>query len=143
MPPRPILKHQMKMFCHYINNGETQAKAYEKAYDNHNVNSCNVLANKLMKNPLVIEYLNELERVKFASVQDEYQSVKSELWKISLDANEPSGNRIRAMDIINKMNAVYTEANTGSDQTTNINFGEMSPDELRELIVSQEKDGAS
>lgn len=139
MPPRPMLKHQMKLFCHYINNGETQAKAYEKAYDNHNVNSCNVLACKLMKNPLVIEYLNELERVKFASAQDEYESVKSELWKLALDENESSGNRIRAMDIINKMNAVYTEANTGGDQTTNINFGEMSPDELRTLIVSQEK----
>lgn len=142
MPARPVMKHQMKVFCHYVNNGESQAKAYEKAYDNHNPNSCNALASKLMKHPLVIEYLHELERVKFASTKDEYESSKAELWKIALDENESTGNRIRALDIINKMNAVYTDANTGGDQTTNINFGEMSADELKKLIVSQEQEDA-
>lgn len=125
-----------KLFCHYVVGGMTQGDAYSKAFQNPNILTCRPAASKLMKREDVKQYIEELQKVVFESTQAETNAVKKELWKIAFDYKESTGNRIRALDILNKMNAVYSEVATGNDQTTNINFGEMKPEDLKKLIAS-------
>lgn len=130
------LNPNRKLFCHYVVEGMSQGEAYSKAFDNPNIVTCRPAAVKLMKDPAIQEYIHDLEKVRFESTKAETDAAKKELWKIALDYKESTGNRIRALDILNKMNCVYTDGNSNGDQTTNINFGEMKPDDLRKLIAS-------
>lgn len=140
MANKESMSMKKKVFCHYVASGYNQTQAYLKAFDTDNPTTAAAAACKLMQSEMVRTYIHELEKVRFENVQEEIDVCKREAYKIMLDEKEATGNRLRALDIINKMNAVYSDANTGEQKETKVNFDGMTPDDLRKLINSQEQE---
>lgn len=138
MANKECLTMKTKVFCHYVVQGMSQTRAYMKAFDCENPKTAAPAACKILQRDLVREYIRDLEKVRFDNVADEIEVCKREAYKIMLDEKESTGNRLRALDIINKMNAVYSEANTGDQKDAKVSFDGMTPDELRKLIETQE-----
>lgn len=143
MANKECLTMKTKVFCHYVAEGLSRTRAYMRAFDCDNPQTAAPAASRLMQRELVKQYLGELEKVRFESVSEEIELCKKEAYKIMLNDDESTANRLRALDIINKMNAVYSEANTGEKKESKVNFDGMTPDDLRKLIETQETEQPS
>lgn len=126
-----MLTAKQEAFVHNIIQGMSQADAYRSAYPNQRMSDKTIWesASKLMANPKVItrltELRNELAKPAIMSAQERLewltQLIKSE--------NETTTDKLRAADIMNKMQGEYTqkiEAEVKNDVTINI---ELSDDE--------------
>lgn len=126
-----MLTAKQEAFVHNIIQGMSQADAYRSAYPNQRMSDKTIWesASKLMANPKVnarlTELRNELAKPAIMSAQERLewltQLIKSE--------NETTTDKLRAADIMNKMQGEYTqkiEAEVKNDVTINI---ELSDDE--------------
>ena len=126
-----MLTAKQEAFVHNIIQGMSQADAYHSAYPNQRMSDKTIWesASKLMANPKVnarlTELRNELAKPAIMSAQERLewltQLIKSE--------NETTTDKLRAADIMNKMQGEYTqkiEAEVKNDVTINI---ELSDDE--------------
>lgn len=114
-----MLTDKQEKFCLNIANGMTPGEAYREAYDTDNMSddACRVEGNRLLKNPNVALRKNEL-RDKAASAFI-MTAIQRKEWLTNLIANDVDANKtdkLKALDILNKMTGEYTTKLEGNIQ---------------------------
>lgn len=106
-----MLNEKQKAFCRYYVESDNARDAYSRAYPDCSLASATPLANNLLNNPEVMTYINKLrlkaERQAVLSVL-ERQAI---LANIALSDDTRNADKIKAIDLINKMTALYTAKN--------------------------------
>lgn len=104
-----MLTAKQEKFVQNIIQGMSQADAYRSAYPNQKMSDKSVweTASKLMTNPKVVSRLNEL-RDKLASESIMSAQERMEwLTQIIKDKDEGTNDKLKAVDILNRMSGEY------------------------------------
>lgn len=120
-----MLTANQEKFVQNIIEGMNQADAYRSAYPKQRMSDKSVweTASKLMKNPKVVSRLTELRN---ALAKPSIMTAQQRLeWLTELvdNAEEGTSEKLKAIDIMNKMTGEYTqkiEANVQSEVNINI-----------------------
>lgn len=113
-----MLTDKQEKFCLNIANGMTQADAYRNSYNN-NMTDKQIWeeASKLMSNPKVNQRVKELrEQTNNAFIMS---AIQRKEWLTNLIANDVDANKtdkLKALDILNKMTGEYTTKLEGNIQ---------------------------
>lgn len=123
-------------FARGIAEGKTQKAAYmdafpaSKGWKDRTVIS---RASELNKVEEVAERVKELQRQSTSAKVLTITQRKELLTELALNTDENTANRIKALDILNKMDSAYVE-NVNVNGNINNPLSGMSTDELRELV---------
>lgn len=125
------LNARQKAFCEYYvasgNATEAAKKAgYSERYTNKNVN-------KLRQNTAIIEYIEELQKKAQSSRIMSAVERKEWLTKVLNDDNAKLNDKLKAIDILNKMDGEYTEKVQLSGELNTNPFKNLTTEELRKL----------
>lgn len=112
------LTEKMKAFCReYMVNGGNGTQAYLTAYNwSGNTNGAEVEARALLKREDVSEYLKTLAIPLENKAISEREKKRSILWEFINNPSVSDGDRLRAMDLLNKMDAEYININKNIDE---------------------------
>ena len=101
------LTEKMKDFCkEYINNGYNATQAYLTAYNGSSEKAATVESTKLMRRDDITEYIQALLKPSYNQAISEREKKRQWLWNMIENATNDS-DRIRAMDILYKMDSEY------------------------------------
>ena len=113
------LTEKMKSFCReYYTNGGNGTEAYLKIYDTESKTTASREASVLLKRPDVYEYIKALNIPQENKAISEREKKRSILWSFINDTTKDDSDRLRAMDLLNKMDAEYININKNIDDTT-------------------------
>ena len=120
-----MLTAKQEAFVQNILQGMSQADAYRSAYDTKRMTEKTVWesASKLMANPKVTTRLKELRDELASEAIMSAQKRLEWLTGIIKNDNESTGDKLKAVDIMNKMQGEYTqkvEANVVNEVTINV-----------------------
>lgn len=113
------LTEKQKAFCReYFSNSGNGTQAYLTAYDSNSEPSAAVESARLLARDDIQEYLHALNAPLERKAQSEREKKRSWLWYM-IDTAESDSDRLRAMDILNKMDSEYININRNiqDDQT--------------------------
>ena len=124
-----MLTTKQEMFVQNIINGMSQREAYKSAYSCKNMtdNAIDREASLLMKNPKVTQRLKELrDQLANESIMSAQKRME---WLTSIvnATGESTGDRLKAIDILNKMSGEYVQkvqADVDTDVTVTVVLGD-------------------
>lgn len=126
------LTEKQKSFCReYIKNGNG-TEAYLFAYNSKSETSAAVEANRLLKRDDITAYLNTLRKPLENQIHNEREKKRQWLWNMIEDPNVGESDRLRAMDILNKMDSEYINITRNEDVKTDIS--KLDIDTLNKLV---------
>lgn len=118
MPTQNGLTEKQKSFCReYYKNGGNGTDAYLTAYNSNSPTSAAIEASRLLQRDDIQEYLAALNRPMERKAQSEREKKRQWLWHMIESADSVS-DRLRAMDILNKMDSEYININRNIDDTS-------------------------
>lgn len=125
------LNARQKAFCEFYvacgNATEAAKKAgYSERYTNKNVN-------KLRQNTAIIEYIEELQKKAQSSRIMSAVERKEWLTRVLNDDEAKLNDKLKALDILNKMDGEYTEKVQLSGELNTNPFKNLTTEELRKL----------
>ena len=125
MSKRITLTKKEKAFCEeYIQNGGNAAQAYRFAYGADKVDS-NKVAYKVLKRPLVREYITELQKEAFAAACINAERIALKLAEIGFaakgDEDYNAAAQLKALDLLQKQLGLQTQK-VEADVKTDINI---------------------
>lgn len=101
-----------------MSNKGNATQAYINAYGCENYGVAKVEACNLMKNELIQEEIVKLTEPNSEALKDERERIKDMLWSMVQDTEEKTENRIRAIDVLNKMDARYIQRTENTNETS-------------------------
>jgi len=106
-----MLTEQQEKYCVNIVSGMSQTAAYKDAYDakDMKIESIYVEASKLMDNPKITLRIEELRKEARSDRIINTIQKKELLTQWIYDADTSKTDRLKALDILNKMDGEYTE----------------------------------
>ena len=108
-------------FCHeYIENGGNGVKAYLTAYDSKSETAARQEACKLLKRDDITNYIQALTRPTQNKIINERDKKRNWLWGMIDNPNVSESDRLRAMDILNKMDQEYINITRNEDNKPDI-----------------------
>ena len=131
------LTEKRRKFCReYIANGGQLIPAYRAAFPNKESDS-SIQANghRLLDNPEVQEYLEYLRKPLELAAINERQQKRDILWDWINDSSLPKKERMRALDMLNKMDGEYSTNLNVNDTKSDIS--KLDTDALMKLIGNQ------
>jgi phage terminase small subunit len=116
---------KQRNFCHaYIENGGDGMEAYLTAYDSTSKTSAKVEACRLLQRDDITAYLQALTKPMrnkaINNAINEREKKRSWLWDMIENPNTGDSDRLRAMDILNKMDSEYININRNEEVQTDI-----------------------
>lgn len=106
------LTEKQKAFCReYVRNNGNGTKAYLHAYDSKSETSAAIEANRLLRRDNITEYIASLNKPLENRIQNEREKKRQFLWDMIENPSTSDSDRLRAMDILNKMDAEYININ--------------------------------
>ena len=123
-------------FAQGVAAGSSRADAYKSAYpraENWKDQTVYNKASLLAKRPEVAERVQELQQQATSKTVMTIAQRKEWLTELILNSDEATPNRLKAVDILNKMDAAYVE-NVNVNGNINNPFSGLTTDELRELV---------
>ena len=118
MPPVNKITEKEKHFAReYHSNGGNATQAYLTAYDSNSPTSAAQEGYKLLQKDRVKKYLAALNRPAEIKAQSEREKKRQWLWKM-IESADSDSDRLRAMDILNKMDSEYININRNIDDTS-------------------------
>ena len=123
-------------FAQCVAAGDSKADAYKSAYpraENWKDQTVYNKASLLAKRPEVAERVQELQQQATSRTVMTIAQRKEWLTGLILDSEESTPNRLKAVDILNKMDSAYVE-NVNVNGNINNPFSGLTTDELRELV---------
>lgn len=106
------LTEKQKEFCReYVRNGGNGTKAYLYAYDSKSETAASIESSKLLRKDCITEYIATLNKPMENRIQNEREKKRTFLWNMIENDSISDGDRLRAMDILNKMDAEYININ--------------------------------
>ena len=115
------LTEKMKAFCraYYANNGNA-TQAYLTAYNSDNPVNASIEGSKLLKRDDIQEYLHTLNKPLEKKAQNEREKKRQWLWDMINNPSVSESDRLRAMDILNKMDSEYININRNIDESESV-----------------------
>ena len=133
------LTDKQERFCQGVAAGLSLTDAYKQAYDTDKMSQQAIWneSSKLAKRDNITHRVKELRRPIVNhyenSVIRETERIRQELWRIIGDTTgEKTENRIRALDILNRMNGAYKETQAEDKDTDDI--AGLDTDKLIKLV---------
>ena len=115
--PTPTLTEKMKHFCReYYTNGGNATEAYLVAYNTTSRITASRESYVLLKRPDVNEYLKELNLPNENKAISEREKKRDILWSFINDTTKSDNDRLKAMDLLNKMDSEYVNINRNIDE---------------------------
>lgn len=107
-----MLTEKQKEFCReYVRNSGNGTKAYLHAYDSKSETAASIESSKLLRRDDVTEYIATLNKPMENRIQNEREKKRKFLWDMIENPSVDESDRLRAMDILNKMDAEYININ--------------------------------
>ena len=133
------LTEKMKRFAReYYKNGGNGTQAYLTAYDGSSTLAATQESIKLLKREDINEYLKTLAIPNENKAISEREKKRKWLWDMIENTSVSESDRLRAMDLLNKMDSEYIQTTHNiNDSKTNISG--LDTDTLKQLI-SNKKD---
>lgn len=127
------LTEKQKRFCReYFTNGGNGTQAYLSAYDSKSEVSAANESSILLKKEEIQKYLASLNRPLEKKAVSEREKKRNILWEFINNPAVDDGNRLKAMDLLNKMDSEYVNINRNIDeQKTDISGIDL--DKLKQL----------
>lgn len=127
------LTEKMKAFCReYFSNGGNATQAYLSAYDSKSEVSAAQEGYRLLQNTEIQEYITSLNRPLEIKAQSEREKKRDILWSFIQDTNKSDNDRLKAMDLLNKMDSEYININRNIEDSTTQLEG-LTVDQLKRL----------
>lgn len=115
------LTEKQKNFCHeYVRNNGKGIEAYLFAYDSNSVGSAKQEASKLLKRDDITEYIRTITQPTINKIENEREKKRTWLWGMIDNPNVSESDRLRAMDILNKMDSEYINITRNEEVKTDI-----------------------
>lgn len=106
------LTEKQKAFCReYVRNAGNGTQAYLVAYDSKSESAASIESSKLLRRDDITEYIATLNKPIENRIQNEREKKRQFLWDMIENPAISDGDRLRAMDILNKMDAEYININ--------------------------------
>ena len=103
-----MLTEKQKAFCReYVRNGGNGTQAYLHAYDSKSETAASIESSKLLRKDNVTEYIATLNKPMENRIQNEREKKRKWLWDMIENPDTSDSDRLRAMDILNKMDSEY------------------------------------
>ena len=130
------LTEKQKAFCRNIVSGMTNKEAYQAAYNCDSDNAAWIESTKLLKREDIAEEIKTLRKAIELKAQTdaltERERKRSILWGFITNPAVDDNNKLRAMDLLNKMDAEYININHNiEDKKTDISHIDL--DKLKQL----------
>ena len=134
------LTEKMKRFAReYYKNGGNGTQAYLTAYDGSSTLAATQESIKLLKRDDINEYLKTLAIPNENKVISERQKKRQWLWDMIENPSISESDRLRAMDILNKMDSEYIQT-THSINESKTNISGLDTDTLKQLISNKKEE---
>lgn len=128
------LTEKMKAFCReYVLNGGNGTQAYLTAYDGNSETAASIESSKLLRRDDITAYITALNKPMENRIQNEREKKRSILWDFINDTTKTDADRLRALDLLNKMDAEYININRNITENEN-NITELDTDKLIKLV---------
>lgn len=105
------LTPKQEKFCQCIVSGMSNKDSYMSAYDTESDNTAYIESTKLLKRDDIKERITDLRKPIEKSIQDKVVSdrerKRSFLWNVIHDENQTMSDRLKATDLLNKMDSEY------------------------------------
>lgn len=112
---------KQRNFCHeYVKNGGNGIEAYLAAYDTESRKAANVESCKLLQRDDITAYLQALYKPSKNKAINEREKKRQFLWDMINDPESDNNDKLRAMDILNKMDQEYINITRTEDNKTDI-----------------------
>ena len=132
MPKVNGLTEKMKLFAReYYRNGGNGTEAYLTAYDTKNRVTASRESFELLKKPEILAYIKALNVPQENKAISEREKKRQWLWDMIEHAANDS-DRLRAMDILNRMDSEYMYTQIQENKNTEIQ--ELNTDTLLKLV---------
>ena len=134
------MNNQQKVFCReYVKNGRNGTKAYMIAYPDSSEESARRQASRLLTNVDIQKYIQQLqsktEDKAIMSIQDRMK------WLTDLIISKKEkrvSNKLKALEILNKMDGVYTQnVAIKGDMNLNNPLRDLSTEDIIEMINNE------
>ena len=127
-----MLTEKMKTFAQeYFKNGGNGTEAYLVAYDTYSRTTAQRESSLLLKRSDILEYIRALNIPNENKAISEREKKREWLWNMIENAANDS-DRLRAMDILNRMDSEYMYTQTQENKNTEIQ--ELNTDTLLKLV---------
>lgn len=127
------LTEKQKAFCReYFANSGNGTQAYLSTYDSQSETSAAIEASRLLAREDIQDYLSSLNKPLEEKAQSERERKREILWGFITNPAVDDNNKLRAMDLLNKMDAEYVNVNHNiTEQKTDISSIDL--DKLKQL----------
>lgn len=116
MPKVNRITEKQKAFCReYVRNGGNGTQAYLTAYDTESETTASIESSKLLRLDHITEYIATLNKPMENVIQNEREKKRTWLWNMIDNPSVSESDRLRAMDILNKMDNEYININRNID----------------------------
>ena len=130
------LTEKMKSFCReYVLNGGNGTQAYLTAYNGNSETAASIESSKLLRRDDITDYITALNKPMENRIQNEREKKRSILWDFINDPNKSDSDRLKAMDLLNKMDSEYININRNITDN-NDNITELDTDKLLKLVTT-------
>ena len=134
------MNNQQKVFCReYVKNGNNGTRAYMIAYPDSSEESARRQASRLLTNVDIQKYIEQLqsktEDKAIMSIQERMQWLTN---LINSKREKSVSNKLKALEILNKMDGVYTQnVSIKGDMNLNNPLRELSTEDIIEMINNE------
>ena len=134
------LTEKMKRFAReYYKNGGNGTQAYLTAYDGSSTLAATQESIKLLKREDINEYLKTLAIPNENKAISERQKKRNFLWEVINDETQSMNDRLRATDLLNKMDSEYIQT-THNINESKTNISGLDTDTLKQLISNKKEE---
>lgn len=103
-----MLTEKQKNFCReYVKNNGNGTRAYLAAYNSKSETAASIESSKLLRRDDITEYIAALNKPMENRIQNEREKKRSILWDFIQDNNKSDSDRLKALDLLNKMDQDY------------------------------------
>lgn len=114
------LTMKQQKFCQeYIKTGNA-VDSYMAVYDCQSYNAARQESNKFLKRDDFTQYIQALTRPTINKIENEREKKRQFLWDMINDPESDNNDKLRAMDILNKMDQEYINITRTEDNKTDI-----------------------
>lgn len=102
------LTEKQKAFCReYVRNKGNGTQAYLAAYNSNSETAASIESSKLLRRDDITDYIVALNKPMENIVQNEREKKRNILWSFIHDTTKSDSDRLKAMDLLNKMDSEY------------------------------------
>lgn len=119
------LTEKQKSFCRNIVSGMSNKDSYLSAYNSNSDTSAMIESTRLLQKDEIQDYIKTLTKPIEIKVQttaiSEREKKRAILWSFINDLEKDPNTRLKAMDLLNKMDSEYININRNIEEKTDLN----------------------